>query len=1425
MHDENMTNELVVHENFHALGNMPTLTSWAERDFDIDALEKYCMSTRRAVEILAELWITNGASLSNLATMIEQATNESDDQEILNNYLEEKVMDRVTQSLFQYGKGVGSGDPQHMKSLRRCLTEHDQKLPNALIELRQGSEKLSQITAELTNARKAKTDADQSLLSAIMSKSELEKRFTPSAVGGVGGNALPASAVNILKKCDERIKTAQANQLEWGEKLTELREQLDEITKESAQSRKENLQIIENVEKKKLNSIGLTANEVLSLQMILSQSLSRETEGIIETDLATDKGTLNHSIASSIESVRSSLFSTIHGFDWVDRILKTEPSERSLFTLQNIAEEVTLHESQDDVKITDLEQEIERLKQQIFELQEGKGSFADRLAADYLKPQTGNRKPHPNSPTGAVRAIPQFSLPLPLKNDCYDPKFWRGFAIEENHSEMTNLIQLPISPDNDNPIAKSTIISDHEWDVLAYEQILLGYFEITSRYAHILSGSQWNKLKAVVQMSRLKMKIPTKTHEGIVELLLPDTVAVQDEISPLDLRFRVLRMIIANDSSTSRASEWMKRQIALLDLAVRCWIKEDLTGYVTQTISPIMTVILGSSDCIESEVLIELLESMTTFCEEKSESPSLSTPRGVYHQLISRMWKMCVDINEETGLNSDTPYIAAFLHNFLTARQYPYHPVWLGVGLWEAVVGQLPALPASVAKQVNVVTQPGDKWLDKVCGDAFWFGSRHENSCASPVSKSSSVSKMERQNSSVDSVSDDASRTIAFDLAYLNIFTCAGRDNIVNSLCDYRSRLEPESLEIAIEIFRNVMNRSNTMVPLYMWPSDSDYSTFLDAMSEFFISESAHSVCNRLIEPTKYLDAVSVARAHASDEARGIWISEVSDAIWKVIFEFKCEMDVYSIAWKRFGLSAKHSLIWCKGLQSRIRAVVELINRDDDLWMTDRVPPNGQDLLAVLQVWQRVSGDGGLTDVIRPKISRSLGTHLDKVERDSLPAVLHSNLTETWEPTRKPTILHSTKCVDLWTTIFTSIQACIDAASAQLSMATCSQMIVRCVEKYCDNAKEGFVYDVGYAYPLYVKSKRVFNRLIKSQEDDTELVDIFKHKKKRKNRLFKKDNAVASGGEESDGEQHARKPSDTGMNLIGDNHLFLSDYITATSKWVSHQDTSLMVRLHDFAFSFGELDKARDTLKESIEKEHARLCRLYQSHTKNDAPNSTDLNSLPKLSHESVSAMMEAIENGISEASSILTNSGNLVTTYLGMNMVFLFLKDELFEQLYMPTPRESPLSRITRSFDHNKLTIFTLMAPQKWRKDLCRTILANFVYAWVYVVTDMASRGRMFKESDSGVMNNDLTALHELADQLRLKDDEETQEILRSVGCLPVYVSGSTPAEFKANCERALTEPTEKSKGKSRLTTAKPPPMNNSSYGKKSAAASAAYK
>lgn len=109
-------------------------------------------------------------------------------------------------------------------------------------------------------------------------------------------------------------------------------------------------------------------------------------------------------------------------------------------------------------------------------------------------------------------------------------------------------------------------------------------------------------------------------------------------------------------------------------------------------------------------------------------------------------------------------------------------------------------------------------------------------------------------------------------------------------------------------------------------------------------------------------------------------------------------------------------------------------------------------------------------------------------------------------------------------------------------------------------------------------------------------------------------------------------------------------------------------------------------------------------------------------------------------------------------------------------------------------------MTPLKWRTDILRAILANFALAWVYVVCDMVIRGRVFKETDAAVMRNDFDALTKFAEDLGLKHDNQTQDTLRYCGSFPDYVSGSSPAELKAECERALAEPSEKSKAKSRL-------------------------
>jgi hypothetical protein len=1316
-----------------------SLTLWADKDLNVDVLEKYCRSARSAAQITLELWNTNSAALKDLAETIEAETTDKGNHVDL---IEEQLSDKLHRALYQYGQSGSETSPVHVQDLSTAISDYDKHFQSSISDLRTASSKISVISSELTKVRHSKSEADQALLAAIMSKSELEKRFTPSAVSA--GSSLPTSAMSIIKKCEDRVQSAQAKQLWCGERITELREQLDDASRGVSDVRRSSLEAIESSQRKLLRAIAVTSNEILSAQLVLGRELGDivdSTPGSVEESI---NMSLNSSMAFSIEE-------SLQGLGWLETIQRMDPFSRQLFELQNIAEGLSIvHADDGDAKIKSLESKIKSLQSGIDDLIEG-------------------RVPDQSRVTPTVTPL-SFSLRLPLD------RVWTDFETAEQHTELRKSIYI-------NPTSL-------DWPMIAYEQVLLGYFEISTRFPHFLSMHHWNKLKAVVHMCRLRLRVPTNVHESLAELMLPDSVEIQGEIGPLDLRFRLCRILgvdkgnfSGNEKKHKLYSEWRQRQIDVIRFCVECWKIEDREKFEKKS-KDFDNTLDEIQNTESNEPIFTLLELLTEYFDSSDPSPALtgvppSVPRVFVSELSHQLWKMCLNLDEDNGLNADTPALAGFLHNFMFYRTYPHHAAILGLTLWEAVVEKHPmSVPVGLAKQVSAILQPGEKFMDKIAGDVFWF----------PEGQSSSTTS-------------DHRNVVSLDLAYLRIRTAGVRNSITSALGDYRKHIDAESLEFVVGLFMNAaVSRMNTGISVY--PPELELLAFSEIMCEYFIYQTAKNTGERLVDSSKYLDSVSVARAHASDDSRMVWIAEVTSVVWKVVLELVGELHTYS--WDKFGVAKSHASIWSEELGKRIREIIDVIMRDDELWGTDRVPPGGVAFLQAVQVWERVSGTHAFSGILRAKISKSLAMYLEKIERDSLPACYHSTMGG-WQATRPPQILHSTKCVDLWTTVFTAVQACIEAATAQLAIPSCSQLVVRCVEKYAENARDGFVHDTATSHPLAVKARRAVNRMIRSVDDDSEVPQEML-KKKKKNKLFRKSEGTntsllgGSGGEESDGGDKLGNP----FNLIGDNHLFLSEYLMLTSNLSSHDATGLMVRLHDMAFALGELDKVRDSLKESLKKEDVRLARQYKANSKETFAN------LPDLPGETVRRLEVSIQEGVDASRKILISTGDLIVTYLGLNLVYIDCKTEIFEKLYMPTVKDNPLSKILKRFENDKLTAFCLMAPANWRTTLCRSVISHFIHAWVYVVADMAIRGRVYKESDSSVLNSDLTQLHSLADQLTLASDPDTQELLKMVGCLPVYISGSTASEFRTICEKAFAEPFEKTKGKSRLSSI------TSSYGRK---------
>jgi hypothetical protein len=228
-----------------------------------------------------------------------------------------------------------------------------------------------------------------------------------------------------------------------------------------------------------------------------------------------------------------------------------------------------------------------------------------------------------------------------------------------------------------------------------------------------------------------------------------------------------------------------------------------------------------------------------------------------------------------------------------------------------------------------------------------------------------------------------------------------------------------------------------------------------------------------------------------------------------------------------------------------------------------------------------------------------------------------------------------------------------------------------------------------------------------------------------------------------------------------------------------------MVRLQDLLFCKSELVKISELLIEGFDKEEGRLKGEIEKYSKfgslelpvKDGRKKVELVSLVQkqlLSHE-------PLNEGIARLSGLLV-----------YQLVYVELKEELFERLYMPTCGERSLRRLLKKFQNDGWPSFLRLIPDAHLVafKFGRKFIEALVHAWVYVVADMAFRGRPFTSADISVLLEDAESLHGLTTLFEgssLGTDPAVAEALRLAGCLPLLVSGGA---FDKTAEEGLKEP-----------------------------------
>ena len=1202
--------------------------------------------------------------------------------------------------------------------------------PTDLVEALSDCGKQQSLLSAMQGKTTAKRGFDQDLAAARKAKADADSALADAIAVKATlekkyNTGAQASVSGILIKADQKVELAKTAQLTAATKLSDLLEKADDV------GNTDDLETVKAIEMVKVNAIAAFSSHFLDDFVSLADHMRNANK--IDSHHFALKAEALHALANLPVTSR-----TAEGFH---KILDdaSVPSD--------IAKAVALVSSQ-----------VDQMRSKLQIVEAGKGPEVEKiLEANGVKiRQYGTND---NKQTLPPIQMIGYSLSLPLKV-ANEPKvpLWRGVAIEERHLDLGKVCAFPEAEDSQT------------WDMLAYEQLLLAYFYVTDANP-VLSRDARGRLKTALQLARVKLKVPTKVHMAIMEYMLPDTEEHRD-INPFDMRFRLLRMLAAKPVDDSTYKSWIDRQWALFKFVVNAWIKEDPNS--SSEVAEVAIIVENTSMDNQYPPDERSLWQLIDACTDLSGMKLLQYPRGVTNAIAHRLWKCTVDPTSDTGLHADAESLISLIHNVVTTRAFNHHNLLCAASIWDKTcTSGNEVIQTSIVKTVSDILAGQTDWVATTSGEWFVPSDRSYHS---------------------DAATKGVANNYQLDLAYSRLMTSAARDSIINCLCDYRKRLDADSLADVVAIWKAMYKHLNTGVPSMKRPSDQEFLAHTTAMLKMFVTESAKAATNRLIDTSAFADPVVIARAHANDEARSNWIALVCQSLWRCIFEFACERDMYDQIWTGLGCGKLHMTTWASALQGKVRAVIELMANDDELWPNDRVPPGGTDLMLVCEIWERVSKDSGLTEVLKPKLTSSLSVRLDKIERESIPKCLHNVKDPNasgWQPLKPPAVLHSSKCIDLWSTVFTAVSACMDSAPLALSLHTCIKMVSRSVSQYVANALDSVPNDIRIPFPLAVKSSRCVNRMLKAQSDTREIPDLYKEKNRGKNKVFRtrasgrqyyeQGKATYQNENDEDGEGEVFNTGHT-SNIITDNHMLLSEYILNLANATSHDAAAMMVRLQDLFFCITELKKAKEQLSAEPDREAKRLEKMIKQQLKYG----TTLE-LPIIDKTVKAGYLQTIDKMVEAAEEEVNEAIPKVLVILVHRLVYIECKDDLFENMYVPTCSDNPFSSVVAKFQVNGWTTFLSLAPKEVNKAISRLLIDTLVNAWVYVVADMGARGRPFSPADVNILLTDSESLHGLADALGCKEDPAVQELLRLAGCLPLIVSGGS---FEAAAEEALKEP-----------------------------------
>ncbi|KAF4659057.1 hypothetical protein FOL47_007734 [Perkinsus chesapeaki] len=1268
-------------------------------------------------------------------------------------------------------------------NLKVAIKVHTRATERALAEIIELNRRIKVLQEELDAAKSAKIVADQNLASALSVRAETKRRYAVTREGtGNVGEAMEKSLKGILKSIDAKVDAAEKNQMDCVSKVDSLTERLEELIKIRAKKQGSLLALIDKCELSKFFTLVDTAKQLLAIMSELAENIRRSiTFSDVHIRVAPLDANLEQriflaeqmeeelSIEDRAKLEQSSALKSAEAYKHTEKDMLTLKEERIVLLNDELAD---VRKQLDELRQRDTLGIMHAKLNPSDELETNEGTSPDEGYDDHLLCYT-------------------FPLPLP-KNDeqsflVHEMHHFK-VAVAEKHQRL-HVLPLPVLADGETPSRDLTWfkMEDRQWDLVAYEMLLLAYFKATDDDGNTFKMTKDEKdaLRESIQMCRVRLRISATLHQQIVEMLLPDLNG-HKLCPPLDVRFRLYRLL-AFDINESR--DMLTLALLILEIVKNAMInfhpsQPESWKQMLHALNDVMQPISDS----DGQAI-------------KVSDSTLHYPSASLHPLLPRLWKAGVDVKGEGQLHPQVNDLASVLYNVLTRGAYEYHGVHLAQSTWLDKCKE--QWPGPAAATIEEVITPG--FVEQASTELFKSFRRGADE--------------ERDNRHI--------LEEQYDECCMRVQTAPFRDATVSALCDYRGQLQEQ---------------------------EKSPNAVLNAWKE--LAERAIPLSTTL------LDSVQLARAHSSPEARVDWLEEATQYVWRACFELQTAKELKSVT--NFGnidAPTDHN-IWSWALNEQLRPLYETIAKDEFLWPTEWIPEGGSDFLTATVVWGRYvkfavdTPDTSLLSLMVPKLTAALNARLEAFEDDvvSKTCIATSQDGSRWTPTRPPAVrkvLHSSKCVDLWSFMNESLTTAANTVpiSTGVTIPIFNNYLERCIVKYADCCGSSPAGDeVGLVFPISIKASRAFNRIVRTRKDERELPPAFKQalvksleKQARKDKFWKRgskkniprmynDTAAArsaataaqlqvprgmsqdysdtdddQGSMASSSEAEMAGPpgsssSDLDFNLCTDFVLIDTPVVKQFLEDPDFQLPAQMVRLQDIAKSHDELTAMRGTIHASIVDEEKRIRKVLKTQNKYST-NEYDIKL--KACERDNKDMHDKSDEVVNETMAYLEKVGHNISCVMAARMVYVDLNEDIFRRLYCTMTENGVPVNLAGVIDgvtsQEGIASFLARVPElcDWDILVREEFLQNFVYAWTYTVLDLAKRGRKFdSQAMHSTLTNDADTLPNLAEFVGLDaydDESDAHRIVKEAQSLPVIVTGSEAMQdFDKLAIKTLREPGE---------------------------------